>query len=985
MAAVSQKVIGLIGGVSQQPDSLKLPGQLRECTNYYPDPTFGLLKRPGVRLTRRLQNSVAGGSWFFINQGLNGKLIMQVGNNGTIRLWDAQSGIQQTVNALSGTAQTYATHNTKSDLELLQINDYIFFLNRLVKVAASATNTATQNPYGFVSINTVGYSAEYSIKLDATTFTYTTPSNTTGDIVNLVVKAGGSGYTNGTYTNVPLKTNTTTSPGAGATANVTISGGVVTAVTINSNGYAYRVSDELEFATNASVGGTGTGATFEVREVISDIRTLTVDLITNSFVSQINAGGVYTATAVGSYIHIKRVNNADFAIEARGGLAGTAITAYKGKVESLQDLPKQFLNGTVIQVAADQNSEADDYYVKFVTSNGGAQGAGSWEETVAPGISIGLNPTTMPHALIKEANGTYTFRELSAAAAGSYVTSTTVTGIPSAVSVVSTGNARWDIGQSFPVYGGSGINLRLEVTSINSSKEITGIKISRAGQGYTALDSVTNAEGDTFQITTVGSATVPGTTWATQYWTDREVGDLETNPNPSFVGFPISGISFFKNRLVMMSESNVICSQAGDYLNFFASTVITIVDNDPIDISAGATLKTQFRYAIQQADGLLIFADNSQYILQTNSDAFSIRTAELNLISSYSQSITINPVDLGSTIAFVEENPKSTLVTEIQVVRNQQPQSFELTKIIPSYIPTGIIEFRNSLSASVFGLRSIQEPNALYLFRYYTQGNERQMASWFKWVFPAPIRMIDFLEDEVFFVLDGDSTPILGSLLLLTDSPSGAVEFDGTYVDLRLDLVDYNPSTAYDSVNDVTKIFFKEGAELAAAQPCVVTITPNNSGFVVYPSMEYNAAAPAGQKYYVELEGDQTAEWFALGYQIESTSLLPNFYVVRDKVSDNMNIPVIHRVRLYSHNSGPFTAVLNVVGRNAFTLDLPQVVGDVYLLNEAPILRTAENIIPIMASGRYVELELNCDAPFPLALVSMTWEGTYNNKGIKAV
>lgn len=893
MAAVSQKVIGLIGGVSQQPDSLKLPGQLRECDNYYPDPTFGLIKRPGIKLTRRLENSLAGGTWFFICKGLDEKLVMQVGTNGAIRLWDAQSGLQQTLNTLSASAQAYAAHTKGSDLEILQINDYIFFLNRSIIVKQSATNSATQVPFGYALLTSVAYDTTYKITLDTTTYSYNTPTS-----------SGSS---------------------------------------------------------------------------------LNADTIVAGLVSTINAGGIYVATGVGNAIHVRRANNANFSIEAKGGLSGTGIVAYKGTVDGPQDLPRQFLNGSVIKIAANQNSEGDDYYVKFVTSNGGSQGAGVWEETIAPGISIGLDPTTMPHALIREADGTYTFRELSASAAASYVTSTSVSGIPTAVSITSNGNARWSVGQSFPVYGGSGFNLRLEVTSVNANRQITGIRINRAGQGYTATNVVTNAEGDTFTITSVGTATIPGTSWATQFWADRSVGDLDTNPNPSFVGFPISGISFFKNRLVLMSESNVICSQAGDYLNFFASTVITIVDNDPIDISAGSTIKTQFRYALQQADGLIVFADNSQYILQTNSDAFSVRTAELNLISTYSQSIAANPVDLGASIAFIEENPTSTLVTEIQVARNQQPQSVQLTKIIPSYIPTGIVEFRNSLSASVFGMRSSQEPESLYLFRYYTQGNERQLASWFRWIMPAPILLTDFHEDEFFFVLNGDNGPILGNLLAITESPGGAVAFDNKYFDLRLDLVDYNPSKSYDAVNDVTKIFFKDGANLAAATPCVVTITPNNSGAVEYPTLQYNAAAPIGQKYYVELDGNQTTQWFALGYQIEAHALLPNFYVNRDKVSDNMNIPVIHRVRVYSHESGPFEATLDVIGRNTFNLDLPQIVADVNDLNQAPMLRTAENIIPVMASGKYVELQLNCNAPFPLALVSMTWEGTYNNKGIKAI
>ncbi len=38
---------------------------------------------------------------------------------------------------------------------------------------------------------------------------------------------------------------------------------------------------------------------------------------------------------------------------------------------------------------------------------------GGWVETVAPGVSTDLDPTTMPHALISEADGTFTFQKLS--------------------------------------------------------------------------------------------------------------------------------------------------------------------------------------------------------------------------------------------------------------------------------------------------------------------------------------------------------------------------------------------------------------------------------------------------------------------------------------------------------------------------------------------------------------------------------------------
>ena len=49
MAAISQSVSTLLGGVSQQPDPIKLPGQVRKADNVYLDPTFGCVKRPATK------------------------------------------------------------------------------------------------------------------------------------------------------------------------------------------------------------------------------------------------------------------------------------------------------------------------------------------------------------------------------------------------------------------------------------------------------------------------------------------------------------------------------------------------------------------------------------------------------------------------------------------------------------------------------------------------------------------------------------------------------------------------------------------------------------------------------------------------------------------------------------------------------------------------------------------------------------------------
>ncbi len=62
MPAITQQISNFLGGVSRQNDDKKLDGQVSECINGYPDPTYGLLKRPGMKYINQLKD--AGGNPF---------------------------------------------------------------------------------------------------------------------------------------------------------------------------------------------------------------------------------------------------------------------------------------------------------------------------------------------------------------------------------------------------------------------------------------------------------------------------------------------------------------------------------------------------------------------------------------------------------------------------------------------------------------------------------------------------------------------------------------------------------------------------------------------------------------------------------------------------------------------------------------------------------------------------------------------------------
>ena len=66
MAAINQRIPNFLGGVSQQPDKIKFPGQLRVCDNAVPDVTFGLKKRPPAEFVGTLTNANTSGHWYDI-------------------------------------------------------------------------------------------------------------------------------------------------------------------------------------------------------------------------------------------------------------------------------------------------------------------------------------------------------------------------------------------------------------------------------------------------------------------------------------------------------------------------------------------------------------------------------------------------------------------------------------------------------------------------------------------------------------------------------------------------------------------------------------------------------------------------------------------------------------------------------------------------------------------------------------------------------
>lgn len=83
----------------------------------------------------------------------------------------------------------------------------------------------------------------------------------------------------------------------------------------------------------------------------------------------------------------------------------TAGGTFKGSKQKFSELPTTGNTaGDVWEIAGDPSIDLDNYYVSFGSD-------GMWRECAKPGQVIDLNATTMPHLLVREADGTFTFKK----------------------------------------------------------------------------------------------------------------------------------------------------------------------------------------------------------------------------------------------------------------------------------------------------------------------------------------------------------------------------------------------------------------------------------------------------------------------------------------------------------------------------------------------------------------------------------------------
>ena len=82
-----------------------------------------------------------------------------------------------------------------------------------------------------------------------------------------------------------------------------------------------------------------------------------------------------------------------------------AMIGFVSTAQKFSLLPETAPNHFTVKIAGDPNNGTGSYYVEYSTEDA------IWKETVRPNIQVEIDPSTMPHGWIRNADGTFSFRQ----------------------------------------------------------------------------------------------------------------------------------------------------------------------------------------------------------------------------------------------------------------------------------------------------------------------------------------------------------------------------------------------------------------------------------------------------------------------------------------------------------------------------------------------------------------------------------------------
>ena len=171
---ISSSIPNLINGISQQPATLRLASQAEDQVNFLSSVAEGLTVRPPTRILAEVDDADwSDGFVHTINRDTSERYIVVIRDD-TLRVFEAETGVERTVNAPNGFG--YLAGASKTDFRAVTVADYTFILNSTAAVAVDAATSPERTNQGLIYVRGGNYGKTYRVLIDGTEVaSYKTP------------------------------------------------------------------------------------------------------------------------------------------------------------------------------------------------------------------------------------------------------------------------------------------------------------------------------------------------------------------------------------------------------------------------------------------------------------------------------------------------------------------------------------------------------------------------------------------------------------------------------------------------------------------------------------------------------------------------------------------------------------------------------------------------------------------------------------------
>ena len=947
MASITQTIPSYTGGISEQPDQLKVPGQVKSIQNGIPDIVHGLYKRPGAKRigTTPLANVQSGGSWFhYYRDETEGSYIGQVAADGRVRVWSCNDGTEKDVEydtagqAYNGSDSdhtsitSYLTPSVVSgvsqteDIQALTINDTTFLNNRSKVVATTGTTTDRPHKnFAYIELARTENGRQYGLNIydDETTqdmkvvtkLGFTSHSLSEGDHSGQCLGIGTavSSYSTGAKKNLVFRISVLGQQGVvhGKTG------------TIEAEDYGCSYSPEITLLH----GGEGWVGNETWNHDAPSLKGA-FDIGSNP----------YTYNTRGYFV---------MAIE------DTETAPIRANIKAVRPAPTPFDGDTSVSTDSILGGIVGE--LSGVTVNGNALlykliGNGIYLYTVADAddFNVEIVDQDLMRVMQKEVNNVAT------------LPFQCVHG-----TIVKVSNTqRSDEDDYYVRFHGEN-----DKDGPGSWKECAAPGIVKS------LDNTTMPH--ILQRQANGKFLVKKYTYS-----DRNVGDNVTNPIPSFVGDTVNKVLFFRNRLAFLSGENVITSRPGSVAepNFWSNTALTVSAADPIDISCSSNYPSALYDAIETNTGLLCFSSNAQFLLASDDTVMNPDTAKLRAVSWYNYHKIIPPISLGQTVGWIDNSNKYSRFVEIaNIAREGAPIIIDTSKVVPTLIPKDIDLFTNSRENNIIFI-SKTGSNTVIGYRYIRTGEKQLQTAWFKWKFNNTLKYHFCINDE-YYLLDVDN--FLQKVNIVQADADLSITQDSIDYQIHLDNYTTVSGGVYNGTTGLTTFTNQSDwiDQVTAPNPVVnkLVVVDTDSG-TTRVGRYGECTIINGDDFTVP--GDWSSATLNIGYLYEFNVEFPRFYLQQSgegTVKSDINSKLtVHRMKLNFGKIGLYSTTLTRVGKADYTDTYESTDMDEYDVSDAPYLAEKIKDIPIYERNTNVNVVLKSSHPAPATLRSMSWEGDWS-------